>query len=166
MLKMPSLKSFLFSRPAPPPKPSKIEAMIYKYMPSAKSISRYNVALSAAVIYQYINEPEAALHEYGPDLLIHLMNGILLSENSRWYTLGISAFLNLHRMASICEQLLVCVKRCETTQPISYLMLDLFINHSLNIIQVGQLLFEPTKKCSPADPGDAKSEKRAGNKCM
>lgn len=161
---MPPLKSLLFSRPAPPSQPSKIEAMIYKYMPSAKSIGRYNVALCAAVIYQYINEPEAALHEYGPDLLIHLMNGILLSENSRWYTLGISAFLNLHRMASICEQLLVCVKNCETTQPVSFLMLDLFINHSLNIVQVGQLLLAPSKKSSPADPADAQPEITAGYK--
>ncbi len=108
----------------------------YQHSPSATTISRYNLLLCAGVMYQMLNDTDASMSEYGSDFAVHFMS-FWLSHESNISTVALATFLNLHRMTSIVEHLVAC----DSTIPLSLNVIDLTVNHTLNLFQVFDLLF-------------------------
>jgi hypothetical protein len=120
-------------------KPTDLGGWLYQRMPSPQAIAYYNGAVVAIAVYHLINHPEASYSECGSDILIHLMSATISDQSSFW-GLSTSVFLNLHRMTSIIEHLVVG----DSSLPFAINVLDLLISHPLNVYQVLEIVLGST----------------------
>lgn len=136
-----------FFVPQSPPKNTGWTIKLFNRLPRAATIAQYNLAIAALSAYLYSQDDDGRASEYVPDILIHCLNA-WISPQSNFLTIACASFFNLHRLATISEQLLTCAINCESSMPLLWNLFD-SINHTLNLAQVidlvaGDMIRPPT----------------------
>ena len=67
-------------------------------------IQLYNVAISAAILYELNTNPKSSWRELGPDLLVHTFSALCLRENASAVTKILLTFLNAARIGSVYSE--------------------------------------------------------------
>lgn len=67
-------------------------------------VQLYNVAISAAILYELNTNPRSSWRELGPDLLVHTFSALSLRENASAVTKILLSLLNAARIGSIYSE--------------------------------------------------------------